>query len=424
MPRDSGLVLATDREVQHAKPSGERAEYRIKGARNLVLRITPGGAKSWYFLYASPTSGKRCKVSLGTYPATKLSAAKDEALALAVAVKAGKDPLVARRAENAAETFTILADRYIAEHRQRRVRAGRRSESSDEAERILKADILPAIGHHRAEAVTRRHVMEAVEAVAARGSFVMADHVLGLIRAIYNWANGAGWLEVNPTLGLKKRNAGKPRERVLADTEIRALWQALDAAPKLSQEIRTALRLELLLGVRIGEALGATKREIDLERREWSIPAVRTKAKREHKLPLPTLAVELLQGAMVRAGESPWLFPSPIDSRPIRSRSATRAVLRLRDRVGVPGIGTHDLRRTLATGLGKMEVPDEVIERVLNHAPRTVAGKHYNHAKYFEPMRRALEAWAERVQAIIEGRAPASNVLPLRPTATGGRGAP
>ena len=49
-------------------------------------------------------------------------------------------------------------------------------------------------------------------------------------------------------------------------------------------------------------------------------------------------------------------------------------------------------------------------ERVLNHAPRTVAGKHYNHAKHFEPMRCALEAWAERVLAIINVRDPASNV--------------
>jgi hypothetical protein len=46
MPRESSLVLATDREVQPAKPHGERAEFRIKGARNLVLRITLNGAKS------------------------------------------------------------------------------------------------------------------------------------------------------------------------------------------------------------------------------------------------------------------------------------------------------------------------------------------------------------------------------------------
>jgi hypothetical protein len=71
---------------------------------------------------------------------------------------------------------------------------------------MLRADILPALGHDRAEAISKLHVMQVVEAVAARGSFVAAHHVLGVIRAIYNWANGTGRLEANPTLGLRKRN--------------------------------------------------------------------------------------------------------------------------------------------------------------------------------------------------------------------------
>jgi hypothetical protein len=53
-----------------------------------------------------------------------------------------------------------------------------------------------------------------------------------------------------------------------------------------------------------------------------------------------------------------------------------------------------------------MGVADELIERVLNHAPRTVAGKHYNHAKLFEGKRIALEAWSERVRESVEGAEP------------------
>jgi integrase len=268
--------------------------------------------------------------------------------------------------------------------------------------------------------IKRRHVADVVETVAGRGSFVAADRVLGLIRSIYNWANGTGCVEVNPTLGLKKRNVDKPRERVLSDREIHTLWRALEIAPKLTPEIRDALRLELLLGIRIGEVLGAAKSEINLDGRTWTIPALRTKAKREHRLPLPRLAETILRSALRRAGSSIWLFPSPIDGEAIRPKSASRAVLRVRGRADLPDVGTHDLRRTLATGLGNLGIPDEIIERVLNHAPRTVAGKHYNHAKHFEAMRLALEAWGERIEAIIEGREPVSNVLPLR--SVGGTG--
>jgi integrase len=355
--------------------------------------------------------------TLGEYPSMALARAKEEAQTQAVAVRLGRDPILERRTAEAAETFKSLAERYLAEHERKNARAGRRSQSTNEAQRYLAADILPMVGDHRGEAVTKRHVMQVVEAVADRGAYVAADRVFGLIGAIYNWAAATGRLEANPTLGLKKRNAARARERVLSSDEIRTFWLALDEQPKLSHEIRDALRLELLLGVRIREALQAPKSEIDLTAKVWVLPAIRTKSGRELRLPLSPWVADILEAAMERAGKSPWMFPSPVDGEPIRPSSASRAVIRLRGRIGLVDVGTHDLRRTLATGLGNLGVPDEVIERVLNHAPRTVTGKHYNHARHFEAKRRALETWAEHVRAIVEGRERASNMLPLRSAA-------
>ena len=414
MPKNSSLVLATEREVRNAKPNGQRTEFRIKAARNLVLRVTDAGTKSWAFLYASPGSGQRRKLSIGTYPAKGLAEAKIEALRLTLAVQAGKDPLHEQQAERQADTFSSLARKYIDEHSKKFARGSRRSSATIEAERILRADILPTIGCWRAESVTRRHVMDVVEAVASRGAFVAADRALTIIRAIYNWANATGRLEVNPTLGLKKRNASRARERVLSDDEIRSLWQALERPSKLSAEIRDAYKLQLLLGLRIGEVLGASKSEVDLDRCVWIVPPIRTKAGREHRLPLSAAATDILRLAAERAAESSWLFPSSLCDGPIQAHSASTAMRRLQFTIGLKGVNTHDLRRTLATGLGNMGVPDEMIERILNHAPRTVASKHYNHANYHEPMRRALEAWSERVKGIVEGRSDASNVVLLR----------
>ncbi len=306
MPKSSSLVLATEREVKNAKPGGQRTEFRIKGARNLVLRVTPGGTKSWAFLYASPGSGQRRKLSMGTYPARGLAEAKIEALRLTLAVQAGKDPIHEQEAERAADTFSSLARKYIDEHSKKFARGSRRSPATNEAERILRIDILPTIGRHRAESVTRRHVMDVVEAVASRGAYVAADRVLTIIRAIYNWANSTGRLEANPTLGLKKRNASRARERVLSDDEIRSLWDALERPSKLSAELRDAYKLQLLLGLRIGEVLGAEKSEVALDRAVWIVPAIRTKSGREHPLPLSTAAKDILQTAAQRAAESPW----------------------------------------------------------------------------------------------------------------------
>ena len=77
------------------------------------------------------------------------------------------------------ETFEKLAARYIAEHERKNARGGKRSSSTDDAQRLLNADILPVIGTCRAEALTKRHVMSVVEPVADRGAYVAADRVLG-----------------------------------------------------------------------------------------------------------------------------------------------------------------------------------------------------------------------------------------------------
>ncbi len=51
----------------------------------------------------------------------------------------------------------------------------------------------------------------------------------------------------------------------------------------------------------------------------------------------------------------------------------------------------------------------------MNHAPRTVTGRHYNHAKFFEPMREALEAWERHVLSIVEGSQPSFNQILVNP---------
>jgi len=493
-------MLATDREVKYAKPRGNRAEYRIKGALGLVLRVSAADTKTWTFLYKSPISHKHRKLALGLYPTLSLYAAKDLAQRHAISVHDGHDP----RTDQSVDTFAALAARYMAEHLLKNARSGKPSGWTAETQRLLDRDILPAIGQHKAEAITRQQIANVVEAVAERGSYAIANKVLGVVRAIYRWATATGRLEVEPTRTLQKRNVGRPRNRILSDLELRSFWRDLTASG-ISQEIGDILRLQLLLGLRVGEVAGAAKSEIDLVEGLWVIPASRTKSQREHCLPLPSVAASILKSAMERAGESPWLFPSDKNDGPIKPKSAMRATLRLqkvqarpricaafeswcrqhsrpanpttpevisgwlkslstgndgarvsraevKEHVAVvladqraagnrinprhpaiaaavaaaperrpdmgadrPGYSTHDLRRTFATGLGNLGISDEVIERLLNHAPRTVTGRHYNHAKYFEPMREALEAWERHVLSIVEGSQPSSNQIPIHP---------
>jgi integrase len=293
----------------------------------------------------------------------------------------------------------MLANQYLSERAKIARRVGPGSWTA-EVRRILDAEIIPAFGAIPADAVTRTMVSVAVEAVAHRGSFSIADKALGVTRSVYRWAVGTGRADRDPTTGLEKRKSGRPRARVLDDDEIQRLWNAIERSD-LSLAIKDALRLELLLGFRIGEAIGATRTEIDLGARTWTIPATRTKSGRRHQLPLPPLAYGIVQAAMQRSVGSDWLYPSRNKTCPIRAKSAMRAMARLCNRACIADASSHDLRRTMATRLGEGDVPETVIARVLNHAPATVTGRHYNHARNFAAMAEALSAWDTIMAGII-----------------------
>lgn len=390
MPRLSSQLVASEREVQTAKQTGQRrAEYRVKGMRNLVLRVAPT-SKTWSFRYLSPVTGRWRKVSLGSYPAVNLDDAKGQAIVHMAAVRSGKDPLNGQSTSDM--TFGQLAEDYIAEHKRRF-----NPNWTREVDRVLKVDILPHLKALRADAVAKADVVRAVEGVAGRGAFEAADNVLGLVRAIYNWGVGTGRLEHDPTRGLKKRNTGRPRERVLSDDEIRAVW-------RFSTEFYLAFRLKLVTAARIAEVLNATKSEFDLAGGVWTIPACRTKNRREHRLPLSSLALYIVKAATLTSGDSPWLFPSSADGKPLRTRSAAQALARLSKQLSIADAFTpHDLRRTCASRLGDLAIPDEVIGRILNHTPLTITGRIYNRSERWEEMRQALDAWAGQLGNLVGG---------------------
>ena len=348
MPKRSERMLTTDRQIQAVRANGARAEFRIPHARNLVLRVSANGSKSWLFLYAEPDNRRRRKVHLGHFPALTLAAARARCLRLNADLAEGKSPRPGPT--TATLTFATMAAEYLREHAKVARRVGPGSWTA-EVKRILDAEITPAFGAVPAGAVTRAMISGAVEAAAHRGSFSIADKVLGVTRSIYRWANGTGRVDRDPTTGLAKRNAGRPRARVLDDSEIQRLWSAIEHAD-LSLGIKDTLRLQLLLGLRVAEAIGAARSEIDLVARTWTVPATRTKSGRQHQLPLPPLAHGVLQAAVQRSTGSDWLYPSRDKTRPIRAKSAMRAMARLCERASIVGASSHDLRRTVATRLG------------------------------------------------------------------------
>ena len=88
------------------------------------------------------------------------------------------------------------------------------------------------------------------------------------------------------------------------------------------------------------------------------------------------------------------------------SRGWSRCKERLDAAVGLPGWTLHDLRRSVATGMGDLGVQPHVIEAALNHASGHKAGVAgiYQRSLHEKEVREALTLWAAHVMKIVAAR--------------------
>ena len=74
----------------------------------------------------------------------------------------------------------------------------------------------------------------------------------------------------------------------------------------------------------------------------------------------------------------------------------------------------HDLRRTAATGMARLNITPHVVDKVLNHVSGTIRGVAavYNRFEYLQERRAALEAWGRYVGDLVTPTA--ANVVAMR----------
>jgi integrase len=174
------------------------------------------------------------------------------------------------------------------------------------------------------------------------------------------------------------------------------------------------VRTLILTGQRREEVAGMARSEVASDLSSWTIPASRAKTGAAHVVPLSAQAQAVLRAAP-RLAESDLVFPGQRGA--FSGFSKAKAAL---DKVsGVKDWRLHDLRRTMATGLQRLGVRLEVTEAVLNHVAGSRAGivGVYQRHTWADEKRAALNAWGERVAAIVEGRKAVDNVTSMRRTA-------
>jgi integrase len=386
-------IELTDRAIG-ALGVGDYFDARTPG---LNLRVAPPpGPRTWYVNFTSPKDAKRSRLKLGRYPATGLARARGLAREVHEQVERGIDPRYA--VADASMTVAALTESYL-KHHVPNLRSARL------IERRLRADVLPAIGSVRLADLHRRDVHRFLDIINERGSPIAARRVFDDFHAMVRWAVGRGDLDFDPLAALKPPAASKPRERVLDDGEIKVAWETFSTL--FSVDVSVALKLALATGQRIGEVCGMTLGEIDFAKRLWTIPASRSKNKHQHVVPLSDLALELIAEARTHNN----------GDRILKTEAGlvARAFVDKRDRIPVAHFTAHDLRRTAVTGMQMLGVSPIIAGHVVNHRSSTKSGitlSVYARYDYGKEKREALDAWADRLRAIVAGGA--ATVLPMQ----------
>lgn len=123
-----------------------------------------------------------------------------------------------------------------------------RASSERDYRDLLRRDILPAIGPLPAQLVEKQHVIDILDAIAARGATRRADTARAMISSIFSYGVDRGLVRGNPAAGLRNRHTNQPRDVVLTTDQLRSLWSALDCGGAIaSVAMARILKLALLI---------------------------------------------------------------------------------------------------------------------------------------------------------------------------------
>jgi integrase len=375
--------------------------YReVVDVSGLRLAIYESGAKSFLTRYRRPTSKAPAKLVHGKFPALSLSAARVAHAQALDAVAAGTDPGEAKRRKKIEDKQAELdrAGDTVAKHAQAFLdwQAKRLRPAGWEQQRHVVCDfMLPAWGSKSVHDIRKRDVIELVEGIA-QDRPIMANRTLTVVGRFYRWLRERDVVTFSPADGVRKPSVERSRDRVLSPAEIKALWHALDI---VGGPACAAVKLMLCTGQRRGEC--AALRFDELDGNVWSLPKERTKNGRPHSITLSRQALAVIE-QQPRISDSDYVFTA--GSKPVANFSRVKLDV---DRVMKPERPWcwHDTRRTAASGMQRLGVRAEVIERALNHVSgvyRSVAGV-YQRDPLTEEVRDALSRWGDFVERTVKG---------------------
>jgi integrase len=364
-------------------PNLSAGDYPDSVVPDLVLRVGVS-RRTWTYRYRR--GAKRQRQTLGYFPRMGIAEARDAARKAGMRIDRGATPAPSDPHPRSADVLTLgdLIDRYEA----LRCKEGGRIKSLPVAMASLRRNLAPYLALPAVE-FSKADLRAARDSTAERG-IIAANRLLGYLGPVLQWAAEEDLIVAN-FVGAVRKSPEQPRTRKLIDSEIAAIWRGCDqlggstSARNYGRLVKfllvTAQRRDEAASLRYGHILDAVRRQTD------------NKSDRPHSIPLPTLARDLVGHGEARelvfAGRNGGKF-----------FGFSKMKLRLDQASGVKDWVLHDLRRTAASRMQTLRVPNHIVELILNHALPGIGGV-YLQATLEDQKAEALQAWATALGKIV-----------------------
>jgi integrase len=382
----------------------------------LYFNVSPDGSRRrWVFLFR--WQGRRCEMGLGSPDTVSLAKAREYSAAARLCLQEGRNPLEDKRATREAQlremqdqqrrrstvrTFGQVADDLIASKGPGWRNAKHRAQWAMTLE-TYAATLRPL----QVADITTEDILATLQPIWTTKS-VTASRTRGRIEAVIDAARARGLIPSDSANPARWKghlaNLLPPCQRLPRGHHAALPWKELPAfIAALRQRCGTAPRaLEwmILTASRIGEALGARWREIDIEAGLWLVPAQRMKSNKAHRVPLSPSALALL-AALPKGQPDDLVFPGHKAGKPLSDMMMKALFVRM----GVVGITSHGFRSTFRDWAGEATShPREVCEAALAHAVGNAVELAYRRGDALEKRRALMCDWA----AFCDGLAPAT----------------
>ncbi len=383
----------SDAKIKNLK--AKEKPYKTADFGGLYVEVRPTGSRLWRLKYRF--DGREKRLSFGAYPAISLADARgerDKAKALlAKGIDPGKAKLDDKRRKQVKDehTFGRLADLFLAKGE-----AEGRAPTTQTKNAWLLGKAKADLGQYAITEITAPMILDCLRKIEARGNYETAQRLRAKISSVFRFAVASGIAESDPAHALRDaliRPTVTPRAAITDPKALGGLLRAIDGFEG-QHTTRIALQLIAMLAQRPGEIRHAEWVEFDFSDAVWSIPAERMKMRRDHNVPLPAQALELLDELRRINGNGDYLFPSLRTWKRPMSENTLNAALR---RMGYSGeeMTAHGFRASFSTLANESGLwhPD-AIERALAHVEKNEVRRAYARGEHWDERVKLANWWA------------------------------